>query len=252
MLSHVVHESDNFVPNLTSQPEFNSYIDKVFTGQPAVANKIETVDLYKDDTYPNRIINVARDAFFTGNILQLYNAYQSTGKVYVAKYGWPSEDSSKHAYDLLPTFYYSEFKDIVPLLQKLANLTKPDAEKAKYALDFFSPRYKQYFVSHATKGDPNAHRIWLELSPWPFPHYNWKPAKYNQDTLVNVAYAQRKKKPSNCKVGCLDTVNDDDVLTRRRYDFWLDIAKTLTPSNSSSSEHMSEPEGPLGFEDELK
>jgi len=238
ILSHVVHESDGFVPqNIKTEADFNNFIESIFP--PSIAAEIEKSPLYSGyglNGQRQRLIDVARDAFFTGNILQLFNAYKSTGKVYITEYAWPSAMFSKHARDLITTFYHSDY-DLKAFL-KFMRFPKLEIPFIVRFVKAFAPRYQQYFVSHAITGDPDELR-------WPSndKYYTWNPAVLDsQGNMAQVAQSH------TCFLtSCFTEITDQSVLTQARGNFWNDVAMALSGSGSSSGSSPSHLEAQVAW-----
>ena len=254
ILSHVVMEADQFVPqNINTVADFNHFIESIFP--PSIAAKIKNSPLYSgyQDRQRQRLIDVARDAFFTSNILQLFNAYKSTGKVYIMAYEWPEPTYSEHASDLLSTFYHPSY---AKALEAFLESIKEKLPKSKITLfmklvKYFAPRYQQYFVSHAITGDPDALRYTKDNK-----HYTWNPAVLNsQGNMTQVARSMVSLFSCVPQVSSCFKEITDPVLSQVRGDFWNSVAMALSESSSSSSSSPLHSEAQVawvpGIEEEL-
>lgn len=242
----MVHEADNFIPDhIRSRDDFKKFINSIFPSQVASAIE-EFYKGYSDQSHRLRV--VASDAFFTGNILQLFNAYNApTVQVYITKYAWPFGKASYHALDLLPTFYFQGS----PIVKFLKTLKRPKFLNEKqyewlieqYAriVEFFAPRYQRYFISHAITGDPN-----VPVSSEDTSHYTWKPAILKKGVLSQVleSIGPHLGNPFQCSKlnqKCFREIEDEVLLEEKRI-FWDKIALDLDSLSHSSASQLAEPE----------
>ena len=137
------------------------------------------------DNQLNRVGTLIRDASFTCNTRQLFDAYN--GKIstwmmnyhFLAKYG-----AAIHASDLLPTFCNDNL-NVADLLHKCANISELKALAiGPYIRKTFAPDYQSYLKSHAIYNDPNTGAIaGAKKVHWPLATTS---AADNHDHVMNV------------------------------------------------------------------
>ena len=169
----MANESGIFTPkHVVDDATFNRFVESFMDGSglDPVRRTIQqhydcTKAPYNND-YKMCVGTLIRDAAFTCNTRQLYDAYK--GKAYMMQYSFPAPLSALavHASDLLPTFISSD-TDVTALLRRLVKtLKEPSLSIAAGVLRTLSFRYRKYLASHAVWGDPNKDRV--SVTPkWP-------------------------------------------------------------------------------------
>ena len=161
IISHVSDEAEIFVDgHIQTDQEFDDYIDVAFPNYTIQAG----VNAIIEKQYPppgigqayltetDRVKALVQDISFTCNTRYLSEAY--AGVNYNLQYsvtpGW-------HATDLLPTFYNAD----VSLSAFGASVPFPLIP----IFGGFAEAYQSYLVSHAMTGDPNSHRLIINVPP---------------------------------------------------------------------------------------
>ncbi|KAL8686109.1 MAG: hypothetical protein Q9218_007341 [Villophora microphyllina] len=241
LVSHVDDEAGIFVPSwVTTEALFNTFIG-YFIPEPSLGwARQAIISQYPSSAYGNdqqqRLNAVIRDASFTCNTRQLFDAYSTINTpAYMLRY---SVDltylgfvilKAIHGSDLASTFWNAEV-DFAQFLMDLAHKlgkTLPETVAKNVAKFFagFAPIYQSYLVSHALTGDPNKGN---KVAPAPWPTATSTP---DGTKVGNVMQAQSSTPRFHTIV--------DDINTSNSCNFWKDLAAKINPASSSNTQGSS-------------
>ena len=167
-----------------------------------------------------------RDAIFTCNTRQLFDAY--SGKAYMMQYSFPAPNKSPalHASDLVPTFINSDTHVIEWLHSQ--GLPWLNASAAATVLVGFRPPYQKYFASYAAFGDPNK-------SPDPN-HINWPLASLDAAGDVTGVLEAHYAPGRHFLHPFFGTITDQQN-TADSCDFWTKIANEIEAITSEDKDN---------------
>ena len=223
IISHCLNETASFIPKcVTSNDTFNEFLAIFLPGKNLEHVRQEITQQYdceKDfgGDYRACIAEVIRDASFTCNTRDLFNAYPD--KSHMMRYGFPISKKAYHASDLLALFSNTH-AEVVQLL----NSTLYADELINTNV---STAFQTYFASFALSGDPNS----LPLPPVTYGHApEWPVADGTGDNLTNVLQVKAWIPFLHPKPFTLDTPDDQNSNTT--CNFWTNIAKEILSSQN--------------------
>lgn len=226
VVSHTLHESESSTPIIETWDQYTAVIATLFP-KKTVQSAIQNSTLYSaKSNLTERLLDIIRDAFFTSNIRQIFDAYQTSGtcKIYAMQYSFPGPlfpSLSRHGYDILPTFWNTDV-NISEIIERMKiDISPPALKMVNEIFPDFASRYQAYLVSNAIYGDPNCmSNITSGKARWDVA----KTADDGDDFLTNVLNTELNLwRPDQF----FDSVTDI-VTSKARSDFWLEMALELT------------------------
>ncbi|KAI1132448.1 carboxylesterase family protein [Nemania abortiva] len=148
IISHCANESHSFTPNITTQDEFNAYIDEFLPGPSLEDQRVAIKERYNcavrfSGDFRRCLATVIQDSMFTCNTRDMFEAYPDIS--YMMQYAFPIAEFAYHATDLVPLFTNNKSE-----VEKIAG------RAYAVAMGEQIPRiYKNYFASFAITGNPN-------------------------------------------------------------------------------------------------
>ncbi|KAI1806534.1 alpha/beta-hydrolase [Daldinia bambusicola] len=215
IISHCANESYGFTPVVTSESEFDTFLENSFPGshlkpqRDAVKKHYNCEELYDGDFYAC-LSTIVRESSFTCNTRDLFEAYPAVS--YMMKYSFPTSSLAFHASDLYPLFTESAEEVIAALSDSIGEGNATLYAKLLYGLEI--PQvYKNYFASFALTGDPNEGLL--------SPNKQWLVADGSSELLSNVMEV------SFDIFGAFSLATDDQN-SKSSCSFWTEIAKELS------------------------
>lgn len=166
IISHVSDEvkyNGSFIPypirmNPTAA-NFDAFLKVFMPGNDFASIRDEINTTYASTKFNNQLNRVGiliRDAAFTCNTRQLFDAYSSKIPTWMMNYHFlAAYDAAVHASDLLPTFCNDDL-NVAKLLSNCANVPWVEAKIiGPYIRKTFAHEYQSFLKSHAIYGDPN-------------------------------------------------------------------------------------------------
>ena len=234
IISHVEDEAKIFVPKWVSNDnDFTTFVSN-FMPQPTLAPVREAIatqypaSAYKNVTF--RLNALIRDASFTCNNWQLFQAYHSHIPTYMMEYNYTINFKGKnllpavHGTDLAPTFWNDEihfWKFLQEVAQKLdKNISTLEAIGLATLYAEFAPHYQSYLVSNAIYGDPNKGSF--QKHAWP-----------TATTTVSAGIT----KVSNVQMASFTplpqfTTIVDNIINVSACNFWQSVAGIVDPATA--------------------
>ncbi|KAG8525909.1 uncharacterized protein KY384_000671 [Bacidia gigantensis] len=234
IVSHVEDESGIFVPSITDDSGFTSFVSNFMPQSSLSSVRSAIMSAYPSSSYPDapkaRASAVIRDSSFTCNVQQLFDAYGGTADTYVLKYDVTPKSGlftipADHGTDLLPTFWNGEV-DFAKFLASVANKISPIPIPPFFLNGFskfyaaFSPKFQAYLVSFAISGNPNS-----LASENPF----WPTATADGSSIGNVLQAQAT--PTDTQF----TVIVDEINTSGLCSFWKTLAAEIDTTTTTTT-----------------
>lgn len=214
-----------FTPeNITSMEKFIEFLNTFLPGEDLEDVRQKIIQQYDckkdfDSDYTECIATVIRDASFTCNTRDLFDAYPD--KSHMMRYGFPIPEFALHATDLIALFSNTH-DDVVQLLNstwyadKLINTN-------------VSTAFQTYFASFALSGDPNS------LPPPPVTNGSapeWPVANGTGDSLTNVLQVQAPISDDSVHLEPFTLDTPDDQNSEATCNFWTNVAKEILSSQN--------------------
>ena len=170
IVSHVSDEvkyNGSFIPYPMRQnptpSNFDAFLNAYMPGDSLAQVRSQINTTYASANFNNQLNRIGiliRDAVFTCNTRQLFDAYNAKIPTYMMNYHFLAKyDAAVHASDLLPTFCNNDI-DVATLLHECANIPEYKALiVGPYMRTTFAPAYQSYLKSFAIHGDPNKSAI---------------------------------------------------------------------------------------------
>jgi len=228
-VSHVADEAGSFLPpNIDGQKSFDRFLKHLF---PLADVRERIANKYPYNEYENQTLRagyIIRDAVFICNTRVLYDAYSDKVPTFMMQYNFLEIfHAAVHTADLLPTFWNNRWK-LSHFLQVQLCLGSTPAKLFAAAISGLAKGFQTYFARFAVSG--------FAMSELPGPAADnrlpvWKPAvseKVGEKKLrkvLEVDFAGQEFHPDS-----IDSVN-----TGATCDFWRDIARRLSESQSGRS-----------------
>ena len=175
---------------------------------------------YKDQLY--RVGELIRDASFTCNTRQLFDAYKGKINTWMMNYHFLANfDAAVHASDLLPTFCNNDtpvsklLQDCLHIPAGKANLIGP------YMRKIFSPNYLSYLKSHAIHGNPNDGAKGLAKKT------KWQPSTTRPDDNHDHVRDVMQPRYPDIFGNAFEVVDKDPNNTATSCGFWNDVAAEI-------------------------
>ena len=190
------------------------------------------VSKYKNDQI-RRTGVVIRDASFTCNTRQLFDAYSGKINTYMMDYHLlGDDDKAVHGSDIIPTFVNNGI-DVSSLLQKCYGVPWAKATAAGiYIKTFFAPAYQSYLKSFAIHKDPNLGAIGGAKKVKWTPAYTSKEDGHNSVRNVLLPYYAGILGGPDFKILPKDPNNTAASCT-----FWNQLATNITKIVGSNLEY---------------
>ncbi|MCJ1372575.1 hypothetical protein MMC20_003800 [Loxospora ochrophaea] len=173
-VSTAVNKSGSFIPypirTDPSPANFDEFLMAFMPGDALAGVRDEITQAYPSkrfkDNQTERVATLIRDAAFTCNTRQLFDAYHRQIPTWMMNYKFAG-NNAVHASDLLPTFCNKDLS-VAELLENCVGLSKMAAMNVgPYIKSTFSPQYLSYLKSHAIYNDPNTGAIgWARKVTW--------------------------------------------------------------------------------------
>ncbi|KAJ8131261.1 hypothetical protein O1611_g2365 [Lasiodiplodia mahajangana] len=225
IISHTANEPQSFTPNISTQDEFDEFLNDFLPGPNMEIYRIAISKQYNctadfDGDFHRCLSIIIRDSTFTCNTRNLFEAYPNSS--YMMQYAFPWDDLAVHASDLIPLFTNNR-QQVAAIIESITGSTENGSAYSELLGDKIPSMYKNYFASLSLYGNPNVGPSQPEVS--------WPVANGSADKLSDVMRVSWDLFGHNFQL------ITDDQNANSTCSFWTELAKNLTsPQGDIDSE----------------